>query len=51
MDESAFTIYSASCEELEELGYSVEERPAELEIMLMDDDTPYDGEVLVKVGR
>jgi hypothetical protein len=43
-------IYAASCEKLEELGYSVEERSAELEIMLMDDETPYDGEVLVKAA-
>jgi hypothetical protein len=26
--ESALTVYVASCEKLEELGYSVEERPA-----------------------
>jgi hypothetical protein len=40
------SIYIASCEGLEELGYSVEERPAELEIMQMEDDAPYDGELL-----
>jgi hypothetical protein len=28
VDESALTVYVASCEKLEELGYSVEERPA-----------------------
>jgi hypothetical protein len=50
VDASALTIYSASCEKLEKLGYSVEERSAELEIMLMDDDTPYDGEILVKAA-
>jgi hypothetical protein len=33
VDESALTVYVASYEKLEELGYSVEERPAELEIM------------------
>jgi hypothetical protein len=27
---------------------TVEERPAELEIMLMDDESPYDGDVMVK---
>jgi hypothetical protein len=47
VDDSALTIYIASCERLEELGYSVEERPAELEIMLIEDDTPYDGDVMV----
>jgi hypothetical protein len=50
VDDTALTIYAASCEKLEELGYSVEERSAELEIMLMDDETPYDGEVLVKAA-
>jgi hypothetical protein len=47
VDESALTIYIASCEQLEELGCSVEERPAELEIMLMEDEPPYDGDVMV----
>jgi hypothetical protein len=47
VDESALTIYIASCEELEELGYSVEERSAELEIMLLEDGSPYDGDVMV----
>jgi hypothetical protein len=46
VDEPALTIYIASCEKLEELGYSVEERPAELEIMLLEDGSPYDGDVL-----
>ena len=32
VDESALTIYTVSCDKLEELGYSVEERSAELEI-------------------
>jgi hypothetical protein len=41
VDESALTIYTASCEKLEGLGYSVEERSAELEIMLLEDGTPY----------
>jgi hypothetical protein len=50
VDDSALTIYVASREKLEELGYSVEERSAELEIMLLDDETPYDGEVLVKAA-
>ena len=50
VDESALTIYIASCEKLEELGYSVEERSAELEIMLVDDESPYDGEVMVKAA-
>jgi hypothetical protein len=31
-DESALTVCVASCEKLEELGYSVEERSGELEI-------------------
>jgi hypothetical protein len=44
--DSALTIYIASCEKLEELGYSVEERSAELEIMLMEDESPYDGDVM-----
>jgi hypothetical protein len=48
VDESALTVYVASCEKLEELGYSVEERSAELEIMLMDDESPYGGDVMVK---
>jgi hypothetical protein len=48
VDAPALTIYIAcSCERLEGLGYSVEERPAELEIMLMEDDSPYDGDVMV----
>ena len=48
VDEPALTTYStASCERLEELGYSVEERPAELEIIQLEDDSPYDGDVLV----
>jgi hypothetical protein len=34
VDESALTVYDASCEKLEELGYSVEERSAELVVML-----------------
>ena len=42
VDDSALTLYIASCERLEELGYSVEERSsAESEIMLIEDDTPY----------
>jgi hypothetical protein len=48
--ESALTIYTVSCDKLEELGYSVEERSAELEIMLMDDEVPYDGDVQVKAA-
>jgi hypothetical protein len=47
LDAPALTIYIASCEGLEELGYSVEERSAELEIMLIEDGTPYDGDVMV----
>jgi hypothetical protein len=47
VDEPALTIYIASCERLEELGYSVEERSAELEIMLIEDGTPYGGDVMV----
>jgi hypothetical protein len=50
VDDTALTTCAASCEELEELGYSVEERSAELEIMLMDDETPYGGGVLVKAA-
>ena len=49
-DESALTVYVASCEKLEELGYSVEERSAELDIMLMEDESPYDGDVMVKAA-
>jgi hypothetical protein len=47
VDESALTIYIVSCEKLEELGYSVEGRSAELEIMLMEDESPGDGDVMV----
>jgi hypothetical protein len=47
VDGPALTIYIASCERLEELGYSVEERSAELEIMQLEDDSPYDGDVMV----
>ena len=47
VDDSALTIYIASCERLEELGYSVEERSAELEITLIEDGTPYGGDVMV----
>jgi hypothetical protein len=43
VDESALAVYNASCEKLEELGYSGEERSAELEIMLVEDESPYDG--------
>jgi hypothetical protein len=50
VDDSALTVYVASCEKLEELGYSVEERSAELEIMLIDDESPYDGESMVKAA-
>ena len=50
VNESALTIYIASCERLEELGYSVEERSAELEIMLVEDESPYDGEVVAKAA-
>jgi hypothetical protein len=50
VDDSALTTCTVSCDELEELGYSVEGRSAELEIMLMDDETPYDGEVQVKAA-
>ena len=50
VDDSALTIYTASCDKLEELGYSVEERSAELEIMLMDDEAPYGGDVQVKAA-
>jgi hypothetical protein len=48
VDESALTVCVASYEKLEELGYSVEERSADLEIMLMDDESPSDGDVVVK---
>jgi hypothetical protein len=48
VDESALTVCVASCEKLEELGYYVEERSAEVEIVLMDDESPYDGDVMVK---
>ena len=41
VDETALVVYNASCEKLEGLGYSVEERPAELEIMLVEDGPPY----------
>jgi hypothetical protein len=50
VDEPALTICVASCEKLEELGYSVEGRSAELEIMLMDGESPYDGEVMVEAA-
>jgi hypothetical protein len=48
VDESALTAYVASCEKLEELGCSVEERSAELELMLMDGESPYGGDAMVK---
>jgi hypothetical protein len=48
VDESALTVCVASCEKLEELGCSVEERSAELEIVLMDDESPCGGDVMVK---
>jgi hypothetical protein len=48
VDGSALTIYIASRERLAELGYSVEERrSAELEIMQLEDDPPYGGDVMV----
>ena len=47
MDETAIAICNASCKKLEELGYSVEERTTELEIMLVEDGSPYDGEIWV----
>jgi hypothetical protein len=47
VDDSALTLCIASCERLEELGYSVEES-AELEIMLIEDcPSPCDSEVMV----
>jgi hypothetical protein len=49
-DESALTICTVSCDKLEELGYSVEERSAELEIMLMDDEAPYGDDVQVEAA-
>jgi hypothetical protein len=42
VDETVLAVYNASCEKLEELGYSVEERSAELEIMLVEDESPCD---------
>jgi hypothetical protein len=42
VDGTALAVYSASCEKLEELGCPVEERPAELEVMLVEDGPPYD---------
>jgi hypothetical protein len=47
VDGSTLTIYIASCEKLEELGYSVEERAAEFEIMMLEDGSPYDGDAWV----
>jgi hypothetical protein len=47
VNEPALTICIASRERPKELGYSVEERPAELEIMQLEDDSPYDGDVMV----
>jgi hypothetical protein len=44
VDESALAVYNSSCEKLEELGYSVGERPADLEIMLLEDGTPCCGD-------
>jgi hypothetical protein len=44
---------AAPCAKLEEPGYSIEERSAESEILLMDDESPYDmydGEVMVKAA-
>jgi hypothetical protein len=35
VDETALAVYNASCKKLVELGYFVEERLAELEIMLV----------------
>jgi hypothetical protein len=35
-------------EALEDLGYAVEERPAELDISLVEDESPYDPDLLVK---
>jgi hypothetical protein len=50
VDEAALAVYNASCEKLEELGYSVEERPAELESMPVEDESPYDGEIWVDLA-
>jgi hypothetical protein len=50
VDESALTVYVASCEKLEEFRYSVEERSAELEIKRNEDESPYDGDVMVKAA-
>ena len=50
VDETALAVYNTSCEKLEELvcGYSVEGRSAELEIILVEDESsPYDGEIWV----
>jgi hypothetical protein len=36
-------LYHILCDKPEELGYSIEERPAELDIMPVEDGPPYDG--------
>jgi hypothetical protein len=43
VDETALVVYNTACDKLEELGYSVEERSAELDIVLVEDGSPYDG--------
>ena len=41
-DGAALVVYNTATDKLEELGYSVEERAAELDIMLVEDESPYD---------
>jgi hypothetical protein len=41
VDEAALVVYNTATDKLEELGYSVEERAAELDIMPVEDGPPY----------
>jgi hypothetical protein len=50
VDEPALAVSNASCEKQAGLGDFVEERSAELEIMLVEDESPYDGEICASNG-
>jgi hypothetical protein len=48
VDEAALVVYNTAYDKLEELGYSVEVRPAELDIVLIEDGSRCDGGLWVE---
>ena len=47
LDEEAFAVYIKAAEELEELGYSIEECDEELDISEHEDEVAYDPDLMV----